>query len=626
MKLYLKHKLPVYKKVIIVFIGLIIPIYLIIFCMSRTGISYIKKEYTKSINENSIFYARQLDGQIAFIRNLQLQFLYDSDLGKLGFLGGQLDSFEKFKLVSSVKERLFNIYNSSNYIMNVGVYVKSYGMVISTLNGVNNVPNEDYEIIKAFQEMKPRPYTFFINGRVFFIETANNDSLICFLELSTEELKKTLAQLEGVGTDSGAMLVDDNYSGEIIHNSKGESIDKSTNNNIRDVNNLPSIVDGEHYKIQANKEIKSSLGMSDNSKEHEFLKCIINNVPKKDKSEISYNYIVKSRNKSVRVNYNRISSLGLSLYSYINENEITKPLRKFNIWFIVLGFASIPIIILFSFSVNHMIHKPLRKLIDAFKMVDMDNLEVSIGTAGDVEFNYLYESFDRMAGKLKKSIVENYEQKIALQHSELKQLQSQINPHFLYNGFYNIYMMCKAKDYETVSILARRLGSYYQFITRNGSDEVSFATEYKHAMDYVEIQCIRFSNRIEVEANGIPESCKNLSVPRLILQPVIENTFEHAFEHERRGGTLYIFVTHEENILKICVEDDGSKLTEDNLNQIIYKLNNSDKVDEKTGIVNVCRRIRLKYGKSSGLIASRSKYGGLKIEIIIINQGGCSDV
>jgi two-component system sensor histidine kinase YesM len=572
-------KLYVFQKVIIVFTALIIPVYLVNLLMNMMGQSFIKQEFSNSIQSKVQFYSNQLDDQISFIRNQQLQVINDSDLQKLNFLSGTLADYEEIQLVNRVKERLSTIQNSSEYLVNTGVYLKSFGRTISTQGGITKLPNQEYEVIEKFFDYSPKPSLYYSNGRLFFIEFANNSSVIVYLELSVKKLEKTLNQLVGNYGDAGAVLTNQTFSFDI-------------------------------------------------SPRHEdaIVESIYNIVSKEQNNQTLDGNVLKVGDQSYWVTYNQISTLGLTLFSYVNQNELTGSLKKFNVWLIIMSLVSMAIILVFSFSVKLMIHNPLKELIAAFKTLETDNLNISIRPKNDIEFGYLYRSFDKMIDKLKQSIQQNYEQKIALQHSELKQLQSQINPHFLYNGFFNIYMMCKAKDYDTVATFAQKLGSYYQFVTRSGEDEVPFAKEYRHAMDYVEIQCIRFSNRIQVIADEIPDACKHLMVPRLILQPIIENTFDHAFENERKGGSIHMTVTCENDRLCICVEDDGNKITDEFIHSLEERLANSFNVLEKTGIINVCNRIRLKYGEHSGLFVSRSEYGGLKAEIIIqFNYGGGSD-
>lgn len=570
-RLVKRPKLFVYQKIIVVFVALIIPVYLINLWMNTMGRDYIKDEYINSIKSNVKFYSAQLDDQISFIRNLQLQFLNDSNLQKLSFLADTLEGYEEVQLVNRIKEQLATIHYSSSYLVNVGVYMKAVGKTISTKNGLSGLPNTEFDMVSKLFSSNPKPSVYYEDGRLFFIEGANNNSIIVYMELSRAKLEETLNQLVKYYNDAGSLLVDDQFSYNISHKD-----------------------------------------------EESIMKGLMDSVPKEPTIDEFDSYIHKIGNKSYRVTYNRISALGLTLFAYLNENEVIGPLKKFNVWFIVLPLLSIVVILIYSFSINVMMHRPLKKLMKAFNMLETDNLDVSIEPRGNDEFGYLYRSFNRMIEKLKQSILQNYEQKIALQRSELKQLQSQINPHFLYNSFFNIYMICNSGDSKSASILAQKLGSYYQFITRSGSDEVPLDQEYRHALDYCDIQSIRFSNRIQVNFAELPEKCKPFMVPRLIIQPVVENAFEHAFENGIQRGTVYISITFENNRLSIYVEDDGNAMTDESLHILKKKLINSSDIQEKTGLINVCQRIRLKYGDESGIFVSRSEYGGFKAEIVIL--------
>lgn len=316
---------------------------------------------------------------------------------------------------------------------------------------------------------------------------------------------------------------------------------------------------------------------------------------------------------------NDVSSLGLELIMYVNQNEITRPLSQFITWFYTLFIIALIVLILYSFSVNLMIHRPLSKLVKAFHMIETDNLDITIESKSKDEFHYVFNSFNNMTLKLKHSIEENYEQKMALQLSQLKQLQSQINPHFLYNSFFNIYMMCKVNDAESAAELSQKLGSYYQYITRSGSDDVPFVKEYRHALDYCDIQCIRFSNRIAYEDGGPSGIPPAFSVPRLIIQPIVENVFEHAFVDGMDDGMIYINADYRDGRLRVTVEDNGRMVTDELIAQLGERLGDDSKQMEKTGLMNVHNRLRLKYGPESGLFISRSVYGGLKVELIIID-------
>ncbi|MCQ6559861.1 sensor histidine kinase [Paenibacillus mendelii] len=569
-------KLHVYQRVIIVFVAMLVPVYLISLGINMWGLSFMKKGFTNSISSNVQFYSDQLNEQFTFVRRLQLQLANDSDLLKMSFLGGLLNGFDDLERINRVKDRLFAARDSSDYLVNVGVYVRSYGRTISTQGGIMKLPNNDFKMISRFVSQKPAQPIFMKDGRLFFIEPVNNRSIIVYMELSVPKLTETLSKLVGLYDDSGALLMD------------------GQNDSVVSVRAADPVVE----QIRASAEIRNETPQSSN------------------------HYMLKVENEDYMVTQIPISALGLSLNAYMNQDEVTGPLRMFNVWLIVLSLVSLAIVVMFSFSVNVMIHRPLLKLIKAFKKLETDNLIGMRQGNNDNEFGYLYRNFDSMVSKLKHSIHENYEQTLALQHSEFKQLQSQINPHFLYNSFFNIYMICRSGDVDGASLLAQKLGSYYQFITRSGKDDVPLIEEYRHALDYCEIQGIRFSNRIVVEAEELPESCQSLELPRLIVQPLVENAFEHAFENGRRRGMIVMKVSYSGSRLSIYVEDDGNVLPDEQLLEMQSKLANTSLIAEKTGLFNVCRRVQLRFGKQSGVFVSRSPLGGLKAEILIYDMEG----
>ncbi|PIB49060.1 hypothetical protein AOA60_29080, partial [Pseudomonas sp. 2822-17] len=104
------------------------------------------------------------------------------------------------------------------------------------------------------------------------------------------------------------------------------------------------------------------------------------------------------------------------------------------------------------------------------------------------EFGFLYDRYNKMMRRLKVLIDQDYKQKMMMQKAELKQLQSQINPHFLYNSFFILNSLAKIEDTERIELFTNMLGEYFRFITKNGESEVPLVDEIKHARTYTEIQ------------------------------------------------------------------------------------------------------------------------------------------
>ncbi len=156
------------------------------------------------------------------------------------------------------------------------------------------------------------------------------------------------------------------------------------------------------------------------------------------------------------------------------------------------------------------------------------------------EFGFLYNRYNIMLYKLRRLIEQDYKQKLMMQKAELKQLQSQINPHFLYNSFFILNSLAKTEDTERMEQFTSMLGEYFKFITRNEEEHVTLSEEMKHARMYTEIQQLRFSRRIKVQFDELPEEMEHIKVPKLIVQPIIENAFEHSLEKKVDEGLLWV--------------------------------------------------------------------------------------
>jgi two-component system sensor histidine kinase YesM len=212
-----------------------------------------------------------------------------------------------------------------------------------------------------------------------------------------------------------------------------------------------------------------------------------------------------------------------------------------------------------------------------------------------------------------------YKQKIMNQQSELKQLQSQINPHFLYNSFFTINTMARMQD-ENLVKFSHYLGVYFQYITRNASPYVPLKEEVEHARIYANIQRIRFSKRLDIQFEELPEPYAQRTIPRLMLQPILENAFEYVVEKQQMKGEIRVSFVPDGEMLSVVVEDNGKMLTDQKLQQM-QQLLHTDTFEtmETTGMINIHRRIQLIYGRDNniGLTLNRSGLGGLKVTLKI---------
>jgi two-component system sensor histidine kinase YesM len=330
------------------------------------------------------------------------------------------------------------------------------------------------------------------------------------------------------------------------------------------------------------------------------------------------NLTVDLHDETYLIVYQYSSKLDTMLVAYAPEAEIFGSLSIYHDFFYFMSILSVLIIIMCSLWLYKLIHKPLRILINGFRRVEIGNLNFSLTHHNKDEFGYLYHRFNDMLRNLDNLVNVVYEQKLLNERSELKRLQSQINPHFLYNNFFVLKRLIRSGQKDKATSFADYLGRYFQFVTRNAADEITLQEDVQHAQTYADIQSVCFDQRITVHFQPVPAEIAHILVPRLILQPLLENSYTYALEPQLSGGCLVVIFQHDEHYVRIIVEDNGKQLSEERLNELSAKLENSHKqTEESTGLLNVHRRIRLKFGPESGIVLSRSSLGGLKTQIQI---------
>ena len=271
--------------------------------------------------------------------------------------------------------------------------------------------------------------------------------------------------------------------------------------------------------------------------------------------------------------------------------------------------------IVFFVEIYRLVHRPLVQLINAFREVEKGNFKVQIDNMNSPDFAYLYHAFNEMTKKLNQLIEKDYTQKLLLQKAELKQLQAQINPHFLYNSFFMLQRMIQTENIEDAQNIANALGLYFRYLTRNSMDHVTLAEEYEHAKNYAYIQGLRFTGRIRIDFEQLPDGFESIVVPKLILQPILENAFNYGLANK-----CQVCFYPSGDLLRIDIEDNGEGLTDQKLRQLtqnLMKVREPGSDLEMSGILNIQRRLIIFSNTHDSLHVSRSSLGGLKVSITL---------
>lgn len=569
-------------RILITFFVILIPLYILGINIYSWGKTTLKDQIINSIHSQVTNYMTNFEQEITRIRTLELDFLNNNDLNMLANASSTMDKIEMTETIWRLQRQLFAIKNSSKYIQDVSVHIRTINRTISVMDGVEDFNTKKFKAFNSKITADDAIFTFWENGYYmvaafpFRGEVGNYEPLyVVEVDLSNKELRNVVQQFDIF--QGGAFLIN-NLNGHLL---------------ISDISNA---------------EIKSA---------QDSLKFSLKNF--NGSGVLPY----KIDRKELLFIYSCSKSLGMSMVVIVPIEQVLDYLEKYETWFWIFTVVSAIIIILFSHIAYKSIYRPLVTLIGSFNKVKKGDLNAAIQYKHNDEFLVLYNKFNEMIHELSTLIEQVYKQKIMIQRAELKQLQAQINPHFLYNSFFMLNRMIESEDYENSSHFSYQLGNYFQFITRNATDEVPLIKEVEHAKTYTEIQRMRFSNRMKLIFEDLPEQYHSIPVPRLILQPIIENAIEHGLKNRMADGILSIRFTHYDSDLCIIVEDNGNQVSDPDINDINSLINNENYEMECTGIVNIHRRIQLKYGHGSGISVLRGELGGLKVIITMkLNKEG----
>ncbi len=257
--------------------------------------------------------------------------------------------------------------------------------------------------------------------------------------------------------------------------------------------------------------------------------------------------------------------------------------------------------------------KRVAKLIHKIKVAETGDLTITEELEGDDEIAVLDKQFNHMLLKLDNLIKKNYVQQLERKESEFRNLQLQINPHFLYNTLETISSIAAVKQAFIICDLCEKLGENFRYsLGKNYGEFVTVMQELQHTQNYVYIQKTRFGNKFEVFYNVDPE-VENKLLLRFILQPIVENAIVHGLSNISGKGTLEISINKANEMLVIKIEDDGVGMSMDKVEELNRYINDRSDTDQKRqsiGIRNVNQRIQLACGNEYGIIIESSENRG----------------
>ena len=242
---------------------------------------------------------------------------------------------------------------------------------------------------------------------------------------------------------------------------------------------------------------------------------------------------------------------------------------------------------------------PIRELSNAMKQVEQENFDIEIQSRRKDEIGHLITSFHYMVGKIRQLICEVYQKKIEQKNAEIRALQAQINPHFLYNTLDSINWMLIERDEQDISDVVISLGEILRYAVGGQNHLVPLGSEARYIESYLFIQKNRLEDRLNYQWE-LAEDTLDVLVPRLIMQPIVENAVIHGIEPLKKGGVILMKAWIEKEMLLIRVTDNGRGMNQEELEALREKISGTDEI-ENIGMRNIQRRMELTYGQEQAM-------------------------
>ena len=305
----------------------------------------------------------------------------------------------------------------------------------------------------------------------------------------------------------------------------------------------------------------------------------------------------------------------MSQYIYYEIRGIQESRQQYQDFFVnmirfsIIAFTLILVLFLFlSYYIPLSITSPIRRLTQVTDKVAKGDLTVRSDVTGGVEAQVLSDSLNTMIDKINELLEQVKTEQIRLRKAEFELLQSQINPHFLYNTLDAIVWLAEAGEKKKVVSMVGSLSDFFRISLNQGQDILDVKEELQHVRSYLEIQQMRYQDILQYEI-CVPEELNHCQIPKITLQPLVENALYHGIKNKRGKGMIRIEGELDGEDCILLITDNGKGMTPERLEQVRKGIRNRKaRETDIYGLYNVNERIRLNFGENYGITIT-STYG-----------------
>lgn len=321
----------------------------------------------------------------------------------------------------------------------------------------------------------------------------------------------------------------------------------------------------------------------------------------------------------------RSEKTGWTVVDSVRVEELLRKSNEAQSIYILVAAGLVAVALFFSKFIAKNITQPIQKLCESMEKVQEGDFSVSDVVVDSVnEIGSLTTSFNMMTHRIQELMEQNIREQEAKRKSELKALQSQINPHFLYNTLDSIIWMAEGKKNEEVVLMTASLARLLRQSISNEDEVVSIGQEIEYARGYLTIQKMRYKDKMEYQIDVDP-SILNIPLIKLVLQPVIENAIYHGLKYKESKGFLLVKGFPKDGNAVLQVIDDGVGMDKETLDHI-YEKHKVNYRSNGVGIYNVQKRLQLYYGNEYGITYESEVGKGTTATITIPGPGKKEDL
>ena len=313
------------------------------------------------------------------------------------------------------------------------------------------------------------------------------------------------------------------------------------------------------------------------------------------------------------------AACGWKFFLYKPQSVVDRSVSGILVSEIPLITACLAIILFLGTSFSRIFTKKIEELTENMNQMNQGSRVVTVESDSEDEIGLLVRSFRSMMGEINRLIHEVYENKIALKEFELKALTAQINPHFLYNSLSIINWMAIRGNQREISKVTLSLSMFYRTALSKGQDMVTVDNCIQNIKAYLDIQLVMHDNEFQIVWD-IDQEVRGCIVPKLLLQPVVENALEHGLDMKEEGEKiLKLFFQQDGEDVLMAVEDNGPGMEQEEADKLVtYQASGY-------GLKNVNDRLKLLYGEKYGVLVFSKVGDGTRVEMRIPMAGVASE-